>query len=56
MVLLLQKSNKRDLNLSFNMDQSSVVESRHILHPNAIDYDEIIRAYIDTIFGKLFAI
>ena len=55
-VLLLQKPNKRNLNLTVNMDRSSVVENRLQLHHNARDYDEIIRAYLDTILGKIFAI
>ena len=38
------------------MDRSSVVENRVQLHHNARDYDEIMRAYIDTIPGKIFAI
>ena len=54
-VLLLQKSNKRDVNLTVNMDRSSVEENKLQLHHNARDYDEVIRAYIDTILGKIFA-
>ena len=38
------------------MDRSSVVENRLQLQHNARDYDEIIRAYLDTILGKIFAI
>lgn len=53
-VLFLQKQNKRDLNLTGNMDPSSVVENRLQLPHNARDHDEIIRAYIDTILGKFF--
>ena len=51
-VLLLQKSNKRDLNLTVNIVPSSVVENRPQLHHNARDYHEIIRGYIDTIRAK----
>ena len=50
--MLLQKSNKRDLNLTVNMAPSSVVKNKLQLHHNARDYDETIRAYIDTILGK----
>ena len=53
-VLFLQKQSKRDLNLTGNMDPSSVVENRLQLPHNARDHDEIIRAYIDTILGKFF--
>ena len=37
------------------MDRSSVEENKLQLHHNARDYDEVIRAYIDTILGKIFA-
>lgn len=36
------------------MAPSSVVENKLQLHHNARDYDETIRAYIDTILGKHF--
>ena len=34
------------------MAPSSVVKNKLQLHHNARDYDETIRAYIDTILGK----
>ena len=55
-VLFLQKQNKRDLNLTGNMDPSSVVENRLQLPHNARDHDEIIRAYIDKFLVNSFYI
>ena len=50
LVILLQKSNKRDLNLMVNIVLSYVVENRLQLHHNTRGY--YIRAYIDTILAK----
>ena len=54
--LLLQKSNKRDLSLSVNMEKSCVLQNRLKLHHNDRDYDNIIRAYIDTVTRKSITI
>ena len=56
LVFLLQKSNKRDLSLSVNMEKSCVLQNRLKLHHNDRDYDNIIRAYIDTVLCKSITI
>ena len=55
-VFPLQKSNKRDVSLSVNMEKSCVLQNRLKLHHNDRDYDNIIRAYIDTVQGKSITI
>ena len=54
--LLLQRSNKRDVSLSVNMEKSCVLQNRIKLHHNDRDYDNIIRAYIDTVLRKSITI
>ena len=55
-VLLLEKSNKRDLNLTVKMAPSSVVENRVQLHDNATDYDEITGVTLTQFLVNIFYI
>ena len=55
-VLLLEKSNKRDLNLTVKMAPSSVVENRVQLHDNARDYDEITGVTLTQFLVNIFCI
>ena len=55
-VLLLEKSNKRDLNLTVKMAPSSVVENRVHLHDNARDYDEITGFTLTQFLVNIFYI